>query len=90
MSRSSNNYESIKIMFFIRMALKVDTVYLYPNENAKQHKTDKYELVHDEENPIAIFRRGLQFTVAVRFSNRGFTKSKDIVRLLFDYGKIYT
>lgn len=69
------------------MALEVETLYLYPKENAVSHKTDKYELVHDEESPIAILRRGLSFTMAIRFTNRAFDKTKDYVRLLFNYGK---
>lgn len=68
------------------MALEIESVYFYPKENSKTHKTDKYEMVHDEENPVAIFRRGMQFTIAIRFANRGFDKNKDLVRLLFDYG----
>ncbi|KAG5896285.1 hypothetical protein JTB14_008842 [Gonioctena quinquepunctata] len=39
-----------------------------------------------EENPTAVLRRGLKFTVAVRFLNRAYDKNKDLVRILFNYG----
>nr|XP_023026500.1 hemocyte protein-glutamine gamma-glutamyltransferase-like [Leptinotarsa decemlineata] len=68
------------------MSLETETVYLYPKENATPHKTDQYELVQDEENPIAVLRRGKKFTLALRFLNRAFDKQRDLVRLVFNYG----
>ncbi|XP_017784888.1 PREDICTED: hemocyte protein-glutamine gamma-glutamyltransferase-like [Nicrophorus vespilloides] len=67
--------------------LDIELVYLYPKENSTSHKTDKFELVHDEENPIAIFRRGLKFTMAIRFSGRNFEDDMDVVKLIFSFGK---
>lgn len=67
--------------------LQVELVHLYPLENAQLHHTEKFELVHEEE-PVPILRRGQKFTVALRFANRGFDVKKDLVRLIFSYGKI--
>lgn len=66
--------------------LEVESVYLYPLENSKRHKTEKYEVIHDE-NPIPILRRGERFTLAIRFMNRPFRKDLDLVKLIFNYGK---
>lgn len=65
--------------------LEVQSVHFYPLENAAEHRTDRFELIHDE-NPIPILRRGQSFTAAVKFSNRSLDLSKDIVRLMFNYG----
>lgn len=67
--------------------LEIDVVYFYPKENAAQHHTDKFELVHDVL-PLPILRRGQKFTVAVRFRGRNFEENKDLVRFLFSYGKL--
>lgn len=69
-----------------RKALEIESLYLYPVENAKKHKTDKFELIHDEENPIPILRRGIKFTAAIRFKNRGYNVKEDQIRLVFEYG----
>lgn len=66
--------------------LTVEMAYFYPKENAVAHKTDKFELVHDEDHPIPILRRGLKFTLAVRFMGRSYQKGKDIVKLIFNFG----
>lgn len=66
--------------------LRVESLYLYPLENAKQHKTERFELVHDEENPVPILRRGISFTIAVRFAERGYDASKDIIKFIFNFG----
>ncbi|XP_018323650.1 hemocyte protein-glutamine gamma-glutamyltransferase-like [Agrilus planipennis] len=67
-------------------SLTVEQIYLYPLENARNHHTDTYELVHDEENPIPVLRRGQKFTLALRFSDRAYDKTKDIIRLIFSFG----
>ncbi|XP_017784889.1 PREDICTED: hemocyte protein-glutamine gamma-glutamyltransferase-like [Nicrophorus vespilloides] len=66
--------------------LKVDLVCLFPKENSTSHKTDKFDLVRDEENPIAVLRRGLKFTIAIRFSERNYEDERDIVKLIFSFG----
>lgn len=66
--------------------LEVIDVYLYPNENAIEHKTNKFELVHDEDEPIPVLRRGQRFSMAVRFKERNFEEGKDLLRLIFSFG----
>jgi transglutaminase 1 len=66
--------------------LQVELVYFYPKENSKPHKTDKFELIYDEQNPIPILRRGLKFTIAVRFKAKTYDPQKDRVRLIFNFG----
>nr|CAD7425375.1 unnamed protein product [Timema monikensis] len=67
--------------------LEVDGVRMYPLENAKRHHTERYELIHEAENPSVILRRGQEFELLVKFRERGFDPSKDIVRLVFTFGK---
>ncbi|EFA00611.1 hemocyte protein-glutamine gamma-glutamyltransferase [Tribolium castaneum] len=66
--------------------LEVEVVYFYARENSKSHKTDKFELIYDEENPIPIFRRGIKFTLALRFKNKSFDPQRDQLRLIFNFG----
>ncbi|KAJ8949950.1 hypothetical protein NQ318_002357 [Aromia moschata] len=68
------------------MSLEIEQVFFYAKENSKPHKTHNYELVHDEDNPIAIFRRGVKFTIAIRFLGRGFKSDNDLIRLIFNFG----
>lgn len=65
----------------------VETLYLYPLENARNHKTERFELVHDKENPIPILRRGLSFTMALRFSGREYDSSRDSIKFIFNFGE---
>lgn len=68
--------------------LRIESLHLYPVENARIHKTERYELVHDEENPIPILRRGLNFTMALRFAEgREYNSSKDTVKFIFNFGE---
>lgn len=67
--------------------LKVELAYLYAKENAKVHKTDKYEMVHDEEFPVPILRRGIKFTMSIRFIDRAYDSNLDDVKIIFNYGK---
>lgn len=71
-------------------SLQVESLYLYPLENAKQHKTERFELVHDEENPVAVLRRGISFTIAVRFANREYDDTKDSIKFIFNFGKPFS
>ncbi|XP_022920675.2 hemocyte protein-glutamine gamma-glutamyltransferase-like [Onthophagus taurus] len=64
--------------------LEVELVYLYPLENARRHKTDKYEVVN-EQDPTPVFRRGYTFIMIIRFSNREYDESSDVVKLHFNY-----
>lgn len=66
--------------------LQVESIFLYPKENAKAHKTDLFELIHDEVSPVPILRRGLKFTLAIRFANRRLDETNDQIRLLFNFG----
>jgi hypothetical protein len=66
--------------------LVVTSVHLYPLENAKLHHTEKFEVLH-RDNPTVILRRGQSFHLVVRFSNRTYDPSKDLVQLVFAYGK---
>lgn len=65
--------------------LEVETVHMYPLENAKEHHTDRFEVVH-KKDPIPILRRGQTFFVAVRFKDRGYRDDYDNVRLVFSFG----
>lgn len=67
--------------------LQVELIHLYPKENSVPHKTDKFEMVQDEMEPVPIFRRGLKFTLAVNFSGRGYNEEHDVIRLAFSFGK---
>ncbi|XP_031346704.1 hemocyte protein-glutamine gamma-glutamyltransferase-like [Photinus pyralis] len=60
-------------------------VNLYPLENAVPHKTDKYELVH-QDDPTPVLRRGFKFSMVLRFRNRGYDRSRDVIRLVFNFG----
>lgn len=70
------------------MALETEMIYLYPEENSEPHYTKNYELVHDEQQPIAVLRRGKRFTMAVRFIGRDFDEERDDVQINFNYGKL--
>ena len=70
--------------------LDVDKVYFYAKENAKAHRTLRYELVHRQpETPI--LRRGQPFTLLIRFSDdRAYDSAKDVLRLNLNFGKCST
>ncbi|KAF5296194.1 hypothetical protein FQA39_LY12648 [Lamprigera yunnana] len=65
--------------------LQVTSVDLHPVENARRHRTDKFEVVHDDV-PTTILRRGELFNVTVNLKNRNFERTKDVIRLIFDFG----
>lgn len=67
--------------------LQVELIHLYPVENAGAHKTDKFELVHDED-PTPVLRRGLKFSMVLRFMERGYDKNRDVIRLIFSFGNL--
>lgn len=68
------------------MALQTEMVYMYPEENSEPHHTNLYELVHDEQKPVAVLRRGQKFTMALRFFERDFNEEEDEVEVVFEYG----
>ncbi|XP_049876588.1 hemocyte protein-glutamine gamma-glutamyltransferase-like [Pectinophora gossypiella] len=65
--------------------LHVDVVYFYPKENAKLHKTQKYEVVNDENPTVTVLRRGQPFNGVVRFT-RPYDEENDVVQLVFTLG----
>jgi len=66
--------------------LKVDTVEMYSRDNAREHRTDRYELVKD--NTLScILRRGQPFFMALRMKERGFDTRRDNLRVSFNFGK---
>ncbi|XP_050728969.1 hemocyte protein-glutamine gamma-glutamyltransferase-like [Eriocheir sinensis] len=66
-------------------ANKVERVHWYIKPNAQNHKTIKYDLIHDKENPKPVLRRGQPFYLAVRFTEN-FDLEKDRVVLNFKFG----
>ena len=68
--------------------LQVDRVHFYPKNNATEHKTIRYDLIHRQQPETAILRRGQTFTFIVRFTdNKSFVAEKDFLRLSFNYGR---
>lgn len=70
-----------------KSTLVVDKVYFYAKNNATEHKTVRFELVHREPE-TAILRRGQPFTFIIRFAEgKSFDPAKDILRLHFNLGE---
>ena len=68
--------------------LKVDTVEMYSRDNAREHRTDRYELVRD--NALScVLRRGQPFFLALRMRDRNFDARRDVLRVSFSFGKKY-
>ena len=63
--------------------LRVTDVYYYPEQNAKSHRTSKFELVA-KGNPV--FRRGQSFFLALKTPLRPFDESRDSIKLTFNFG----
>ena len=64
----------------------VEKLFLYPNENAKNHHTEKYELVTDQN--IAVVRRAATFSLAIKTNSRAIDLDElDNVNLIFEFGK---
>lgn len=69
-----------------KTTLAVDKVYFYAKNNATEHRTVRFELVHRQPE-TAILRRGQPFTFIIRFSDgKPFDPAKDILRLHFNLG----
>ncbi|KAK9887114.1 hypothetical protein WA026_020561 [Henosepilachna vigintioctopunctata] len=45
-----------------------------------------FDMVNDSELPTPIFRRGMKFTLAIRFVNGRFREGEDKIRLMFNFG----
>lgn len=67
---------------------KVDRVHWYIKDNAKNHNTIKYDLVHDNSEPRPVLRRGLTFYLAIRFQS-DYDVTRDRVILNFKFGKCW-
>ena len=67
------------------MALEVEQIDFFELENARLHRTDRYELVHLEP-PSAVLRRGQHFKVNIDFRSRKYDHATDLVRLHFSFG----
>ena len=71
--------------------LKVDTVEMYARDNAREHRTDRYELVR-ENMSSCVLRRGQPFFMALRMKERNYDARRDVLRVSFNFGtfiKIY-
>lgn len=66
--------------------LKIDTVEMYPRDNAREHRTERYELVRDN-NSSTVLRRGQPFFMALRMKDRTFDPRRDVLRVSFHFGK---
>lgn len=67
------------------MALSIQSIYLYPEVNAKRHYTDRFEILQFK-SPIPVVRRGQSFNAAVRFNERDYVPGQDFLRLEFSLG----
>ncbi|CAL4096191.1 unnamed protein product [Meganyctiphanes norvegica] len=65
---------------------RVDRVHWYCKQNARNHQTLPYDLIHDKRGPQAVLRRGQPFYLAIRFKDRDFDLKKDRVVLNFEFG----
>ena len=65
--------------------LKVDTVEMYSRDNAREHRTDRYELVRETASSC-VLRRGQPFFMALRMKERNFDSRRDNLRLSFNFG----
>jgi transglutaminase 1 len=65
--------------------LKVDTVEMYSRDNAREHRTDRYELVRDNASSC-VLRRGQPFFMALRMKERNFDARRDVLRVSFNFG----
>lgn len=68
------------------MALSIQSIYLYPAQNASRHQTDRYEIVQFD-SPIPVIRRGQSFNVAVRFTERDFVPGRDSLKVVLSLGE---
>lgn len=69
--------------------LKIDTVEMYSRDNAKEHRTDRYEIVRDNNSKATstVLRRGQPFFIALRMKDRAYDPRRDNLRISFSFGK---
>lgn len=67
--------------------LSVVKAEFYPKDNAKESKTEEYDLLDNPEASSPILRRGCTFCFSLRF-DRNFDEVKDVVRVGFGFGKV--
>jgi len=63
--------------------LQIDGIHFYPEENGKNHKTSKFQLV---ERGVCVLRRGQSFFFALKTPERRFDENIDMVRIAFNFG----
>lgn len=66
--------------------IQIEQTEFYPKDNARDNRTEEYDLVVNAEFPTPIFRRGCNFYFAIRF-NREFDELNDAVRVSFGFGE---
>ncbi|XP_071533405.1 hemocyte protein-glutamine gamma-glutamyltransferase-like [Panulirus ornatus] len=66
--------------------LRVEYVDFRPAENAKDHRTFQYDLVHDHDRPTPVFRRGHSFHLSLVTREREFDCTRDQLYLNFYFG----
>lgn len=71
---------------FEKRPLMVETLDMHAKENAKDHRTDLFELVDDDVDPMLILRRGQDFNMDIKF-NRKIVPHLDIIKLKFLFGE---
>ncbi|CAL4062405.1 unnamed protein product [Meganyctiphanes norvegica] len=55
-------------------------------DNARKHRTIKYDLVHDKQSPTPVLRRGQSFKIIVNYTDRDFSREWDRVSLSLKFG----
>ncbi|RZC41015.1 hemocyte protein-glutamine gamma-glutamyltransferase [Asbolus verrucosus] len=65
--------------------IQVELTEFYPKDNARESRTEEYDLVQNSDFPTPILRRGCNFFFAIRF-NREFDEIHDAVRVRFGFG----
>lgn len=67
------------------MALKIKSVDFHVTENARNHFTDRFEMVHMEP-AIPVIRRGQKFSFTIAFEDRDYNKDVDEIKFIFSTG----
>ncbi|XP_017782167.1 PREDICTED: hemocyte protein-glutamine gamma-glutamyltransferase-like [Nicrophorus vespilloides] len=66
--------------------LEVEMTEFYPRDNARESRTEEYELVNNPDVATPVFRRGCNVVFAVRFT-RDYDEEQDVVRISFGFGE---
>ena len=67
--------------------LEIEGLESYPVQNAEAHNTQKYELV--QASHLSILRRSASFFFGIKSLERPVDLSKDILKIVFAFGKGY-